>query len=170
MQVDPLLKLCQKHDGLKKLYWLADEHHLGRTRDQYGETLYQLKEEIFAITPTSDKTAVWKLREVISFADGVAGIIDPVEWAIEALKSRVQDNREIVAALKRLIPLAAMVDQETLSSFPMVRMLRQVIVYLSRPKLAARAGKQTPSVLTRAEPPTQKNLLEQIRSVAGGAA
>jgi hypothetical protein len=155
MQVDPLLKLCQKHDGLKKLYWLADEHHLGRTRDQYGETLYQLKEEIFAITPTSDKTAVWKLREVISFADGVAGIIDPVERAVEALESRVQDKRDVVVALKELLQLAALFDQECMNSFSIARMLRQVIAYLSPPKLAAKGGKQTPSAPATVAPPVR---------------
>jgi hypothetical protein len=140
---DQLTKLYKKHDELKKRYWLADENGLHRERDRYDEALAPIEEEIFATAPTTAKLAVRKLRDVISWSDGASGIDDPVERAIAAIESGVYDVRSVVAALKRLLELAGMVDRETMDDGnPTVPVLRQVITYLSQPKLAARGGRQ----------------------------
>ncbi len=168
---DQLTKLYKKHDGIKKLYWLADENGLHRERDRYDEVLAPIEEEIHATAPTTAKLAVRKLRDVISWSDGAPGIVDPVEPIIEALEFGVYDTRSVVATLKGLLELAGMVDRETMNDgHPMVPILRQVITYLSRPKLAATTGDRTPTPAptTVARPP--KNVLEVVKRAANEAA
>jgi hypothetical protein len=141
---DPLMNLYKKCDGFYGPRWLADENGLYGERDRYDEALSLIEDEIFTIPPTTDGTAVRKLRDVMRWSDGTPGIDDPVEREIVAIESGVYDARSMVATLNGLILLAGMVDREIMNEgHPTVPLLRQVIAYLSRPKLAD----QTPAIV-----------------------
>jgi hypothetical protein len=170
MQQDRLTKLYRKWDRLYGQGCLADENGLYQVRDRYDEARALVDDEIFTLAPTTDRTAGRKLQDVIRWSEGAPGIDDPIERGIEALESGVYDARSVVATLKGLLPLAAMVDRETMNDHhPTVPMLRQVITYLSRSKLAAASGDRVPPApTTGARPP--KGALEVIHTVAGEAA
>jgi hypothetical protein len=167
-KADPLSALYKKWDELYGQGCLADENGLYQERDRYDEARSLVEDEIFPVAPTTDKTAVRKLQDVMRWSSGTPGIDDSVEQAIEEIESGVYDVRSVVATLKGLIPLAGMVDRETMNDgHPTVPLLRQVIAYLTRPKAVAGDSQASPPVAPVAPP---KSMLEVLKRVVGEAA